>query len=154
MDDHEQHQKYLDSVANGYVKAVTKARECLRAKPPVKYQSNGLRRVPLPKLSGDVMEYQPFISVFNCRVDCMNISDDDKFIHLFVRKEKQSRDAIQKCMVIGGTEGYKRALDILGNTYGNKHVITEKINLICAQLKVYVRLLTYAVWLTRQLMQF
>ena len=58
------------------------------------------------------MAYHPFISVFNRRVDCM---------------EKQSKDAIQKCMIIGGREGYKRALDILGNTYGNKHVITEKI---------------------------
>ena len=76
---------------------------------------------------GDMMAYHLFISVFNRRVDCMNISDDDKLIHLFDCMEKQSRDAIQNCMIIGGTEGYKSAIYILGNTYGNRHVITEKI---------------------------
>ena len=57
----------------------------------------------------------------------MNISDDDKLIHLFDCMKKQSRDDIHKCMIIGGTECYKRALDLLGNTYGNKHVITDTI---------------------------
>ena len=38
-----------------------------------------------------------------------------------------AREAIRSCQLIGGSVGYKKALDILHSRFGNSQLVTERV---------------------------
>ena len=83
----------------------------------------------LPKIyiqpnDGDCMLYSSFISVFKSCVESVLDDDEDSLIHLKRLTTSHAASAILSC---NGSSGYKRALSILGQRFGYKHLIAHKI---------------------------
>ncbi len=86
-----------------------------------------LPKIEIEPFGGDDIHYYSFRAEFDRTIDAVLTNSDDKLIHLQRCTTAKAKDAIRFCSLIGGDEGYKQALDILDERFGNKHVIAERI---------------------------
>ena len=83
-----------------------------------------LPKVDIQPYDGDCMMYSTFMSVFNRCVATVLDDDEDRLIHLKRLTTSHAASAILSC---NGSSGYKKALSILEQRFGNKHLIAYKI---------------------------
>ena len=83
-----------------------------------------LPKIDIQPFSGDCMTYSTFMSVFKRCVASVLDDDEDKLIHLKRLTTSHAADAILWC---NGPSGYEKALSILQDRFGNKHLIASKI---------------------------
>ena len=83
-----------------------------------------LPKVDIQPYDGDCMKYSTFISVFKRCVESVLDDDEDRLIHLKRLTTSHAASAILSC---NGSSGYKKALSILEQRFGNKHLIAHKI---------------------------
>ena len=83
-----------------------------------------LPKVDIQPYDGDCMMYSTFMSVFNRCVATVLDDDEDRLIHLKRLTTSHAASAIFSC---NGSSGYKKALSILEQRFGNKHLIAYKI---------------------------
>ena len=83
-----------------------------------------LPKIDIQPYDGDCMLYSSFISVFKRCVESVLDDDEDRLIHLKRLTTSHAASAILSC---NGSSGYKRALSILEQRFGNKHLIAHKI---------------------------
>ena len=83
-----------------------------------------LPKVDIQPYDGDCMLYSSFISLFKRCVESVLDDDEDRLIHLKRLTTSHAASAILSC---NGSSGYKRALSILEQRFGNKHLIAHKI---------------------------
>ena len=79
-----------------------------------------LPKVDIQPYDGDCMMYSTFMSVFNRCVATVLDDDEDRLIHLKRLTTSHAASAILSC---NGSSGYKKALSILEQRFGNKHLI-------------------------------
>ncbi|XP_077969292.1 uncharacterized protein LOC144423012 [Styela clava] len=83
-------------------------------------------KVDLPEFDGDPLRYPEFLSEFTAAVDVENIPANRKLIILLKCTKGIAREAIRSCVITKPWErGYKRALDILNERFGKKHMIID-----------------------------
>ena len=83
-----------------------------------------LPKIDIQPYDGDCMLYSSFISVFKRCVESVLDDDEDRLIHL---KRLTTSHAASDILSCNGSSGYKRALSILEQRFGNKHFIAHKI---------------------------
>ena len=83
-----------------------------------------LPKVDIQPYDGDCMMYSTFMSVFNRCVATVLDDDEDRLIHFKRLTTSHAASAILSC---NGSSGYKKALSILEQRFGNKHLIAYKI---------------------------
>ena len=84
-------------------------------------------KVEIDKFSGEPLEFQNFMTTFDEVVG--NRTDDDqlKLTRLLFYTTGPAKSAIRNCSLVGGTEGYKQARDILQSRFGNVHLLSQRI---------------------------
>ena len=82
-----------------------------------------LPKIDIQPYDGDCMLYSSFISVFKRCVESVLDDDEDRLIHL----KRLTTSAASVILSCNGSSGYKRALSILEQRFGNKHLIAHKI---------------------------
>ena len=92
-----------------------------------------LPKIDIQPYDGDCMLYSSFISVFKRCVESVLDDDEDRLIHLKRLTTSHAASAILSC---NGSSGYKRALSILEQRFGNKHLIAHKIKAVHPPAKV------------------
>ena len=83
-----------------------------------------LPKIDIQPFNGDCMTYNTFMSVFKRCVASVLDDDEDKLIHLKRLTTSHAADAILWC---NGPSGYEKALSILQDRFGDKHLIASKI---------------------------
>ena len=91
-----------------------------------------LSMLTIPKLeidtfSGNPLEYQSFMAIFD---ECVGnkVSDDQiKLTRLLQYTSGPAKAAIRNCSLTGGSLGYSNAREILKSRFGNDHIISRKI---------------------------
>ena len=82
-----------------------------------------LPKIDIQPYDGDCMLYSSFISVFKRCVESVLDDDEDRLLHLKRLTKSHAAKSILSC---NGSSGYKRALSILEQRFGNKHLIVHK----------------------------
>ena len=135
IDDREEDDKYFYDVQASYINVVKRSRKWLdtgseSVKPSTtstpsvdSQQFVNLPKLELKPFDGDPLKYHSFIATFEqAVVKC--ISDHSaRLLHLLQFTEGEAHQAIQPCTLIGGSAGYKRAMDILYKRFGNEHLV-------------------------------
>ena len=85
-----------------------------------------LPKVEIDPFTGDPLEYQRFIILFNENVDSRIDDDKLKLSWLLQFCTGQAKESIKNCALLGDT-GYKTAKDILYRRFGAPHLIARKI---------------------------
>jgi hypothetical protein len=83
----------------------------------------------LPKMGGftfdgDILQYHKFIVNFHEEVDYMDVPDRVKLSLLYKALSGDPKVAIDLCL-LNGSAGYKEALDILEDRYGDKYQVAD-----------------------------
>ena len=86
---------------------------------------SALPRLELPRFHGDISSYHSFMAVYNRSIGDLPISDDEKLTHLYDCLRGKARDAVDMCIIVGGTDGYQQDLKNLKSRFGDKHLLTE-----------------------------
>ena len=87
--------------------------------------SINLPSVELKPFSGDPLEFQAFITLFDNLVDDKSIDDSAKLSRLLHYCNGSAYAAIKNCVL--NPNGYKLARGILTKRFGDKHLIAQKI---------------------------
>ena len=85
-----------------------------------------LPKVEKPKFNGDPLQYHAFIYVFGESVDRVNCSDSFKLTRLLQYTTGMARQSIASCVMLPVQGGYRKALKILEDRFGNEHLIAER----------------------------
>ena len=123
--------EYLDSISKRYILTLNAADKFTSnietsLVQEVKWsQVSALPRLELPRFHGDISLYHSFMAVYNRSIGDLPISDDEKLTHLYDCLRGKARDAVDMCIIVGGTDGYQQALKNLKSRFGDK--LTEKI---------------------------
>ena len=88
--------------------------------------------VTLPKLelmeySGDPLQYHAFMNAFQETVDDVDSTPSAKLNRLLAYTSGDAHKAIKPMLVVGGSEGYSRALEILRSRYGDDLIISQAV---------------------------
>ena len=84
-------------------------------------------KAELDKDGGDPAEYQTFISLFVECIGDQDIEDQVKLMGLIFYTTGPAKSAIKNCAVVGGSQGYTEAREILKERFGNVHLISQRI---------------------------
>lgn len=84
-------------------------------------------KVELDTFSGDSLEYQSFIAIFDECVGNNSVEDQVKLTRLLQYTSGAAKAAIRNCALVGGSDGYQQARKILQSRFGNKHLVSSKI---------------------------
>ena len=84
-------------------------------------------KVDLDKFDGDPLDFQSFMSLFDESIGNKLSDDQMKLTRLLYYVSGPAKAAIKGCALVGGTEGYKQARDILKSRFGNVHLISQRI---------------------------
>ena len=84
-------------------------------------------KVDLDKFDGDPLDFQTFMSLFDESIGNILSDDQMKLTRLLYYVCGPAKAAIKGCALVGGTEGYKQARDILKSRFGNVHLISQRI---------------------------
>ena len=94
------------------------------------YEMSRLLRIPqvnLDVFTGNPLDYQNFIAVFEESVDSQFVDDQQKLTRLLQYTGGVAKAAIKHCAVIKGSKGYQQARDILHTRFGDDQLISRKI---------------------------
>ena len=86
-----------------------------------------LPKIEIKPFNGDPLKFSSFIALFNESVDKTTSDDQTERTRLIQYTTGKAAAAIETCALIGGTDGYRQAKDILVKRYGNNHLVSEKI---------------------------
>ena len=92
-----------------------------------------LRLINAPKIeldvfNGDPLRYQVFIALFDEAVDkCTELDGSAKLARLLQYCGGDAKRSIENCVLIGGSEGYKKAKEILERRFGNPHLVANSV---------------------------
>lgn len=75
---------------------------------------------------GDELEYWPFIRSFKDSIDCLSLSSAQKLVYLKQYCRGKAAQALKSTSYLNPDEGYKAALEILEERFGNPYNITCK----------------------------
>ncbi|XP_053406602.1 uncharacterized protein LOC128559321 [Mercenaria mercenaria] len=84
--------------------------------------------LPKPELlrfSGSTLEYCKFVNNFETNIDCKVRDDRLRLSYLIQYCDGEAKSAIEDCVLLSPSEGYKRARDILYSRYGRPHNIAR-----------------------------
>ena len=81
----------------------------------------------LDVFTGDPLDYQSFISLFDELIGKPVQNSQIKLTRLLQYTEGAAKAAIKRCALVGGEEGYKQARKLLAERFGDKHRITHSI---------------------------
>lgn len=84
-----------------------------------------LPKAELVTFDGDPIQFWVFMRSFENNVAHTSLDDNAKFTRLLHYCKGKARAVIQCCSVMEPKEGYKRALQLLKERFGNSHVIAE-----------------------------
>jgi len=84
-----------------------------------------LPHAELMPFDGDPLQYWPFVRAFKSSVE--DVCDDDvtRLTRLLQYCTGRAKRAIQSCSVMPPSQGYKRALQLLKDRFGNEYTIAE-----------------------------
>ena len=126
---------YYDDVQTNFVKMLGLVKSVMISDENVSKESDVAKLVDILRLpdahvltfAGDPTEYHNFIRSFEINVDSRSKDSDKKLTHLLKYTSGPAHSAIKGCILIGGDEGYKQALKILKQRFGNAHLVTDRI---------------------------
>ena len=78
-------------------------------------------KVDLDKFDGDPLDFQNFMSLFDESIGNKLSDDQMKLTRLLYYVSGPAKAAIKCCALLGGTEGFKQACDILKSRFGKAH---------------------------------
>ncbi|XP_053389199.1 uncharacterized protein LOC128552201 [Mercenaria mercenaria] len=84
--------------------------------------------LPKPELlrfSGSTLEYCKFVNNFETNIECSVRDDMLRLSYLIQYCDGEANSAIEDCVLLSPSEGYKRARDILYSRYGRPHNIAR-----------------------------
>ena len=128
-------ENWFHDVENNYISAVKDAKAFLKDSSKDKTDLNAsnlkslmhLPRVQLDPFDGSASDYQSFIAIFDEMVH--NTEDDDqvKLTRLLQYTTGPAKASIKNTAIVGGSEGYQKAREILKNRFGDKHLVSQTI---------------------------
>ena len=86
-----------------------------------------LPKLTLEPFDGNPVNYHTFRATFDQNVNSLPCDDDAKLSRLLQYTSGAAKEAIRKCVLIGGEEGYKKAREILHTRFGNDHLVAERL---------------------------
>ena len=139
--DLEDSEKYFNDVQNSYIaclkevnqyidkKQVTnpKVSEVSTTNTEIQYAAINLPKLEIEVFTGDPMRYHAFISTFEESVEKYCSDGGARLTRLLQYTDGKAKKAIRACAVTGGTEGYKKAREILQQRFGDKLIVSESI---------------------------
>ena len=84
-------------------------------------------QVQIDVFTGNPLEYQSFMSVFEETLSSSVADDQMRLTRLLQYTAGPAKAAIRNCALMGGTKGYQQARAILKNRFGSNHLISQKI---------------------------
>ena len=72
-------------------------------------------KVEIDKFSGDPLEYQTFLAIFDETIDSRIDDPQIKLTRLLQYTTGSAKAAIRDCALVGGSDGYTQAREILRN---------------------------------------
>jgi hypothetical protein len=84
-----------------------------------------LPKSELMNFDGDPLKYHRFMSSFENSVGCLLVDDNSKLNRLFQYCTGPALKVIECCSVMDPTLGYRRALSLLKERFGNNYTISE-----------------------------
>ena len=140
IDEREEDDKYFYTVQATYINIVKKSKNWLNSgsATPLPAASSSsevmdsqfyrsLPKLELKPFDGDPLKYHTFIATFEQAVVKYVKDHSARLLHLLQFTEGEAYQAIQPCTLIGGTAGYKRAMDILYKRFGNEHLVMNSV---------------------------
>ena len=85
-----------------------------------------LPKVQIDVFSGNALDYQNFMVLFDDNVDKKLDDDSLKLSRLLQYTSGQAKESIKNCVLLGDA-GYKTARDILYRRFGSPHLVSRKI---------------------------
>ena len=131
---------YFSEVQNNFIKVLEQVKRILHVCSPViqtpaqsptgSNLAKLLGAVNLPKVeirvfSGDPSQFHQFMKTFELNVDTNCTDDSLKLTRLLQYTTGPAHDTIKGCVLAGGTDGYKQAIDILNERFGNPHPVSD-----------------------------
>lgn len=144
-DEVEASDKYFLEFQKEYIAALARAQEFVDgtkdkkpepdmtpAVPGMLSPSDVLHLVNLPKVQlevydGDPLQYNNFMTTFEEHVGSSSVDERMKLTRLIQYTSGKAKEAIRSCALISGSEGYKKAKEILQKRFGDQHIITDAI---------------------------
>ena len=84
-------------------------------------------KLEIDKFSGDPLEYQTFLAIFDETIDSRIDDPQIKLTRLLQYTTGPAKAAIRNCALVGGGNGYTQAREILRNRYGDSHLVSQKV---------------------------
>ena len=84
-------------------------------------------QVQIGVFTGNPLEYQSFMSVFEETLSSSVADDQMRLTRLLQYTAGPAKAAIRNCALMGGIKGYQQARAILKNRFGSNHLISQKI---------------------------
>ena len=133
-------EQWFDSVLCEYMNIISGAKGVIKAtETPKDKQENSVKNpydlvtlLNTPKLkidtfTGNPAEYKTFIGIFDEIVDNTSLTDQAKLTRLLQCTAGEAKLAIKSCALIGGKEGYTKALDTLKTRFGDPILISRAV---------------------------
>ena len=79
----------------------------------------------LPTFNGDPLEYTKFMHCFEAVIEGKVDYDKTRLMYLIQQCRGEAKSAIDMCSLMGGSEGYHMAKEILRSRYGRKHHVAR-----------------------------
>ena len=86
-----------------------------------------LPNIEIEPFDGDPLKFHSFMSVFEDTVDKVVSDSQVKLTRLLQYTSGKAKESIRSCSLIGGQTGYKQAIDMITERFGNQHLVSECI---------------------------
>ena len=86
-----------------------------------------LPKIELPYFDGDSSTYHYFIREFETQVESRVKQNSQRLSYLLHYCKGRAKRAISGCVMLPETEGYSSARSILGNMFGQAHVVAKSL---------------------------
>ena len=127
---------YYDEIVNNYICAMDNANRWLSEKGNFSShdikESNVLDILSMSQklidpFKGDPLLYKEFIAIFDASFHLKDIDDQFKLNKLLQFTDAEAKASIRHTALIGGSEGYKQAREILETRFGDSYLIAQKV---------------------------
>ncbi|KAF4514212.1 UNVERIFIED_CONTAM: hypothetical protein B566_EDAN019445, partial [Ephemera danica] len=95
--------------------------------PTAVYVKNDLPRVELTYFDGDPVKYWKFVQQFKYYVESREVDDGQRLLFLVHYCRGQAKEAVEECLGLPPTIGYRRARDILENLFGQPFQVARAV---------------------------
>lgn len=140
VEEQEESDTWFGTVLSEYTTLVKESKTMLKTlngapapmKTPTPDSSDLITLLNAPKLqidtfAGNPADYKTFIGIFNEIVDKTSLSEQAKLTRLLQCTAGDAKLAIKNCALVGGKEGYDKALDILKKRFGDPILISRTV---------------------------